>query len=224
MYRFCCVVLLCFIFSTHSWANVSSAEQVIALYGERVEFDVQRNGRSIGSHRVEFSEEQGMLRVDVEMDLHIRVLAVFSYRYLYQATEWWNDGKLEQLEVRVDDDGDVMQLSAILQGDQLKLVEGDDIRMLPSNLITTNHWNSAILTQESVLNTLTGETSSLSVEFLGDTTVPSGLEEVPVRLYRLGGELENTQTWYDDQGRWLGMEFSGRDDSRIRLIKRMMGG
>ncbi|TVQ70402.1 MAG: hypothetical protein EA373_06730 [Oceanospirillales bacterium] len=220
------------VFSFPTWAAVSStnappiisAEQAFALYGQKIEFDVYRSGRSIGTHRIEFSEEQGMLRVDVEMDLHIRVLAVFNYRYNYQAIEWWKDGVLQRLEVQVNDDGDLTRISAMLEGDQLRLVEGDETRWLPTDLITTNHWNVAILSQEAVLNTLTGESSSLSVEFLGDAKAPAGAEDVAVRMYRLGGELEDTQTWYDENGRWLGMEFSGRDDSRIRLINTSIGG
>lgn len=224
MCRMLCLMFV-LLFSSLTWANtLTHPEQVLSLYGDEVEFDVQRGERSIGTHRLAFSEEQEMLRVDVEMDLEIRFLAVFSYEYLYQATEWWKDGILQRLEVNVNDDGDLMQLSAQLDDDQLRLVEGDTTRFLPKNLITTNHWNSAILSQEAVLNTLTGKASDIAVEFLGDARAPAGTEEVPVRLYRLGGELENTQTWYDEQGRWLGMEFSARDDSRIRLINRSMGG
>ncbi|WP_151669301.1 DUF6134 family protein [Nitrincola schmidtii] len=231
-FRFVIIAVLWLLITIPVWAAVSAStaprittpEQVFALYGQKVEFDVYRSGRSIGSHRLEFSEEQGMLRVDVEMDLHIRVLAVFNYRYNYQAIEWWKDGVLQQLEVQVNDDGDLTRLSAFLEGDQLRLVEGDETRWLPNDLITTNHWNIAILSQEAVLNTLTGESSRLSVEFLGDTKAPAGGEEVAVRLYRLGGELEDTQTWYDENGRWLGMEFSARDDSRIRLINLTIGG
>ena len=231
--RFTVMVSFWLLFSAPVWSSYSAAEparpitspeQAFALYGSKVEFDVYRSGRSIGTHRLEFSEEQGMLRVDVEMDLHIRVLAVFNYRYNYQATEWWKEGVLQKLDVQVNDDGELTQMTASLEGDQLRLVEGDETRWLPHDLITTNHWNAAILSQEAVLNTLTGESSQLSVEFLGDTKAPAGLEEVAVRLYRLGGELEDTQTWYDESGRWLGMEFSARDDSRIRLINRTIGG
>lgn len=218
------------IFSTIAWAStvntsmLASPESVFALYGERLEFDVYRSGRQIGTHRLEFSKEEGRLRVDVEMDLHIRVLAVFNYRYNYRATEWWQEGVLQRLEVRVDDDGSLTQISAQLEGDQLRLVEGEEVRLLPKGMMTTNHWNVAILSQEAVLNTLTGESSQLSVEFLGESSAPAGLVDVPVRLYRLGGELDNTQTWYDQEGRWLGMEFSARDDSRIRLVNRLIGG
>ncbi|WP_417581338.1 DUF6134 family protein [Nitrincola sp.] len=204
--------------------EVKTPDQVIELYGGTLVFDVQRSGQTIGTHRLDFSEEQGMLRVDIEMDLRIRFLALFSYEYRYLASEWWQQGQLQRLDVRVDDDGDLTELFARREGEHLQLTQANQSQQLPAELLTTNHWNMAILSQSAVLNTLTGETSQLAVEFLGESTAPAGDKEVPVRLYRLGGELEDTDTWYDEQGRWLGMEFSARDNSRIRLINRYIGG
>ncbi|MFN3880834.1 MAG: DUF6134 family protein [Nitrincola lacisaponensis] len=221
MFRSACLwfILSCLVLPVQA-ADLLSPNQVLSLYGERVEFDVQRSGRSIGSHHLIFSEENEQLRVDVEMNLNIRVLGLFSYRYVYQATEWWQQGVLQRLQVWVNDNGDETRITAVAEGDQLRLTEGEQTRWLPGDLLTTNHWNSAILAQQTVLNTLTGESSQLSVEYLGEAQAPVGAQEVPVRLYRLGGELKDTQTWYDSEGRWLGMEFSARDDSRIRLVKR----
>lgn len=204
--------------------ELQTPDQVIALYGDKLVFDVQRSGETIGTHRLDFSEDQGMLRVDIEMDLRIRFLAVFSYEYRYLASEWWQQGQLQQLDVRVDDDGELTELSARREGEHLLLTQANQSNQLPAELLTTNHWNIAILSQSAVLNTLTGEASELAVEFLGESMASAGDTEVPVRLYRLGGDLEDTDSWYDAQGRWLGMEFSARDHSRIRLVNRTIGG
>ncbi|WP_409525823.1 DUF6134 family protein [Nitrincola sp. MINF-07-Sa-05] len=194
------------------------AERAFELYGDKAQFDVYRRDTSIGSHSLTFTQEDGLLRVDVEMALQIRYLALFSYRYLYQATEWWQDDQLIRLEVSVDDNGTSQMISARREGDQL-LVESDEgSRSLESGLITTNHWNRAILDQTQVLNTLTGQISEIQVEMLGNDQVPFGDEVVDAMRYRLGGELIDTDTWYDADGRWMGMEFSATDKSRIRLI------
>lgn len=210
--------------ANQSIPEVNTPDKVIELYGDTLVFDVQRSGKTIGTHRLGFSEEQGMLRVDIEMDLRIRFLALFSYNYRYLASEWWQQGQLQRLDVRVDDDGELTELSARREGEHLLLTQANQSNQLPAELLTTNHWNIGILSQSAVLNTLTGEASQLAVEFLGESMVPAGDTEVPVRLYRLGGDLEDTDTWYDAQGRWLGMEFSARDNSRIRLINRTIGG
>lgn len=194
------------------------AERAFALYGDTVEYAVYRRDAPIGTHTLRFSKEDGLLRVDVEMDLQIRYLALFSYRYRYQATEWWQDEQLVRLEVSVDDNGDLQQIVGQQTGALLRVEAGGAERMLEPELITTNHWNSAIVEQTRVLNTLTGQASEIAVEVLGAEQVPAGETWVDATRYRLGGELIDTDTWYDDQGRWLGMEFSATDRSRIRLI------
>ncbi|WP_151704418.1 DUF6134 family protein [Nitrincola alkalilacustris] len=194
------------------------AERAFALYGDEAQFDVYRRDTPIGEHSLRFSQEDGLLRVDIEMALQIRYLALFSYNYRYQATEWWQDEQLVRLEVNVDDNGTQQVISARREGDQL-MVDSENGRLsLESGLITTNHWNRAILDQTRVLNTLTGQVSEIEVETLGQDQVPFGGELVDAMRYRLGGELIDTDTWYDAEGRWMGMEFSATDKSRIRLI------
>ncbi|MBE0509947.1 MAG: hypothetical protein K0A95_00455 [Chromatiales bacterium] len=201
-----------------------SPEQILALYGEEVVFEVERAGRPIGSHQLRFSREGEQLRVEVEMALQIRFLGIFSYHYRYRASESWQDGRLQSLQVTVDDNGKQQQLMARADGEVLQLEMDGQTRELPAGLLTTNHWHPAILQQQQVLNTLTGEASQIAVHALGEIMVPRAGDLIAARHYRLGGELQDTETWYDDQGRWLGMEFSARDNSRIRLINRQIGG
>ena len=38
---------------------------------------------------------------------------------------------------------------------------------------------------------------------------------VPVTGFRLGGDLDNTLSWYDQSGIWRGMTFKAKDGSTI---------
>ncbi|KAA0875694.1 DUF6134 family protein [Nitrincola tapanii] len=195
-----------------------TAEEALALYGQEQNFEVWRNGRAIGTHQLRFSEENGLLRVDAHMRLHIRALAVFNYHYEYRATEWWQEGRLQRLSVEVNDDGKRESIQAQAEDQGLRVQKAQQQRWLSQDLLTTNHWNPGILEAQEVLNTLTGEASQLAVERLGMKRLQSTQGELEVQKYRLGAELEDTDTWYDAQGRWWGMEFSARDKSRIRVL------
>ena len=41
--------------------------------------------------------------------------------------------------------------------------------------------------------------------------------------YRYSGELEQTEVWYDDEGRWLRLRFPGGDGLPIDFICRRCG-
>ncbi|GAB2590914.1 DUF6134 family protein [Nitrincola alkalisediminis] len=204
----------------------STDEALQARYAGSALYDVYRDDRLIGTHTLHFAEEGDLLRVDAEMNLQIRFLGMFNYRYLYQATERWHKGELQSLEVRVNDDGKETEIQMQRQGDVLRVSqEGKTHEIeIEGTLLTTNHWNVDILSQQQVINTLTGRLSTLNVERIGEIEVPRGADErVIVPHYRLGGDLKDTETWYDEDGRWLGMEFSARDRSRIRVLSRQIG-
>jgi len=216
-----CILLTLFI----ALPVYSSTDEIPqARYSGQALYDVYRDDRLIGTHTLRFAQEGDLLRVDAEMNLHIRFLGMFNYRYLYQATEHWLNGQLQSLVVAVNDDGQETQIQMQRQGDTLLVSRDGKTDEIMGEFLTTNHWNVDILSQQQVINTLTGTLSQLKVERIGEIEVPRGAEErVLIPHYRLGGDLHDTLTWYDEDGRWLGMEFSARDRSRIRVLNRQIG-
>lgn len=188
------------------------------LYGTEALYSVERKGKTIGHYRLRFDQQADRLQVDIEMQLQIRVLALFNYHFEYAAQELWSaDGQLQKLNVRIDDDGALTLHRIERQNDRLCRVEAAVCEPLGQRLLTSNHWHPQLPLQQQLLNTLTGEVSELNVTELGRETVQLGNEVIVATHYQLGGDLDDTHSWYDQNGRWLGMEFSARDGSRIRV-------
>lgn len=197
-----------------------SGIEPLQLYGPTVLYSVERKGKPIGEYRLDFRrvEDQG-LEVDVAMQLQISVFGLFRYDYRYAAQEvWQGSNRLTRLQVKINDDGDIREYHFQRRSDGLYRLEGEHGAVrLGDRLLTSNHWHPQLMQQSQLLNTLTGDVSQLNVELLGEESLALGDHEVLARRYRLGGDLENTLSWYDERGRWLGMEFSARDGSRIRV-------
>ncbi|MBV0933018.1 DUF6134 family protein [Marinobacterium weihaiense] len=192
----------------------------LQLYGDSATYSVERKGKPIGHYRLDFSRSDAQtLEVAVEMALQIRVLGLFRYDYRYRANEVWQGAdRLSRLDVRINDDGEARDYRFQRREDGLyRLEPGRSPVRLGDRLLTSNHWHPHLVRQSELLNTLTGEVSSLNVELQAREALQIGGESVMATRYRLGGELNNTLSWYDEQGRWLGMEFSARDGSRIRV-------
>jgi len=180
-------------------------------------FEVRRDGESVGSHCLRFSRAGETVRVEAAMDLEISLPLWFDYRYRYRASEQWRGGRLWMLEVAIDDGGERHGIEARRRGDILVVSTARGQQQLPGDLLTSNHWNPQVLEKGQLLNTLTGRTSRLEVEPLGKERIPFGARTLPVQRYRLGGDLKDTEVWYDEAGQWRGLAFSARDGSRIRL-------
>lgn len=78
----------------------------------------------------------------------------------------------------------------------------------------TNHWHPIILEQQRVLNTLTGKVNDITVQRVGEDALTLDSATVAATRYRFDGELR-LHSWYDDDGRWLAMDFEARDGSII---------
>ena len=125
------------------------------------------------------------------------------------------DGVLNRLRVSVNDNGEIFSLSAMRVSNKMFISREDSNYQSDVPLFPTNHWNVSVLNQTVVLNTLTGDLNRVTIRDKGEETIPSENGPIIARHYAYTGDLE-TQIWYDDSGRWVGMEFLGSDGSRIQ--------
>ncbi|GAA0788714.1 DUF6134 family protein [Marinobacterium sediminicola] len=197
-----------------------NAVEPLKLYGTESVYRVERKGDPIGEYRLRFRPKpDGSFAVEASMQLELKVLGLFRYAFSYRAEELWQEAnRLKAMTVFIDDDGDTREWRVERREDGLYRLEGDKQALrLGDQLLTTNHWHPGMPHQTSVLNTLTGDVSRLDVQSLGEEMIQVGERKLTALGYRLGGDLEDTLTWYDSTGRWLGMEFTARDGSRIRV-------
>ncbi|MGE0484053.1 MAG: DUF6134 family protein [Gammaproteobacteria bacterium] len=191
-----------------------AARRVTALYGERIAFDVLRNGRPVGEAVTEFRRAGALLEVHSRMTLDIRVLFVPFYRFSYDSRAQWCGDRLAALAARVDDNGTAFALDA-RASDGALLVDSDAGRLrAPAALLPTDHWNTAVLDDDAVLNTLTGRINAVRIVPCAEPS-PLVMATAPTaRCHAYTGELE-AEVYHDADGRWVGLAFAGRDGSDI---------
>jgi len=195
--------------------NCTPPKNPVSLYGGPITFDVLRNGSKVGEHRVSFENRpSGVLVVDVDFRLTVTLLGLPIYRYAYQAVEQWCAGRLVSLWARQDDDGDKTQVKAVSADDGMTITGLQGTLRAEADLFPTNHWNAGVLSQTQVLNTLSGEVSSVSIRPTQRDLVEAEGRSVPATGYRYTGDIE-TSVWYDDLGRWVKMRFTAKDGSVI---------
>ncbi len=95
-----------------------------ALDGLVLDYDVMRNGGSIGSHVVRFREADGRLVVETSVRIEVTFVFITLYRYALDATETWLDGRLVALSSATDDDGERLSVRAAADGDALRVETG----------------------------------------------------------------------------------------------------
>jgi hypothetical protein len=196
----------------------------MALYGgEELFYRVFRDGNPVGTHTVTFREVEDWLEVDTVFELSIRFL-FFSYDYKYTSTGVWQDGEMQRLTAMVDDDGDVTNVVAARQDGQW-LIDGPDGRVQAPDapaLFATTHWNPNVRGVDRILNTITGKVAEVTMINRGTSSRDVGGQSVAAEHWSYTGGLE-TEIWYDELGRWVGMVFEARDGSELSVLPVRIG-
>ncbi len=189
------------------------------LYGDSLEFDVVRNGERVGQYVTEFRGDGDAWHVEARMELDLRWL-FWRYQYRYHAVEAWTTAGLEGLQVRIDQDGERQAFVFHRQGPWLQTANGERV-LLP--VLPTHHYDVAVIGDEQVVNTLTGEISPTNVTAMGVEERSAAGRTINAQRYQYGGELQQTQVWYDQQGRWVGLEFLDPRGATVEFYCRRCG-
>lgn len=175
---------------------------VLPLYGEEMQFDVKRNGKKIGEHFVTFKQENDKLIVNAKTKIRVKFLFITAYRFDYKAEEIWQANELKTLNAYTNDNGEVSEVNYTYQD-----------KTTP--LFSTNHWNPNVLNADNVLNSITGKTNNVTISEMGWENISIQDETRAALRHEYSGDLKNVTTWYDEKGRWVGLQFTSKDDSII---------
>lgn len=210
------------IFSSRSLA-INTIADPIKLYGDQIYFDVFREGDKVGYHSVKFFKGDGSITVRIEFSIEIDFLFLTAYQFKYLSEAKWIEGQLDYLKASVDDDGEKFKVIANRQDQLIYVVGTNKTFNTAAPIFPTNHWNSGVLTQTNVLNTLTGLLNKVLIVPQGIETIPTESGLIKAKRYTYTGDLDN-EVWYDNEGRWVKMRFKASDGSIIDYICKLCQG
>lgn len=213
------VVLCCAPLAGAAAAGAASpAVDPFRLYGDEIQFDVERDGKVVGRHIVTFSRTSEGIRAESRADVQVELLFLTAYRFRYQARELWSGGELKFVEASTNDNGDYTHVQAVRDAAGLEISSPRGTYEAPP-ILPTSHWNAALLKGGRFLNTMTGELIDIRVFDQGLDTVATRHGSLRARHYVYSGDL-NGEIWFDDDGRWVKLRFRANDGSIIDYVCR----
>lgn len=181
-------------------------------------YTVLRNGDAIGTHTIALSGSDGQHAVRIDTDIKVKIAFITAYKFLHSSTETWADGRLVKLSSETDDDGTAKKLDATSNGGSVVAnanVQGSRLdTTAPADVIPASLWNSAIVEQTRIMNTLDGHLMTVSVTDLGEESVAANGRQVSARHFRMQGDLER-DLWFDTFANLVRVQFKGADGSDI---------
>lgn len=189
----------------------TSIDEISALYGDGATYTITRKGKPIGTHNINFDRDNNQLTVNVVSEIRVTVLKIPVFSFDYQATEIWQNDQLVSVnsEVQENNKNTVVSMESTAEKTTLKTAGGQ--QTVDRLFFSSNHWNPAVTESSRVFNTLTGKASSVNIELIEQQSEVNG--RIASR-YRYTGDIK-ADVWYDQQGKWMKLQFKGEDGSTI---------
>ena len=185
---------------------------------QSLNFTVYHNDAPIGHHMFDFRPRGNKLEVKIDVELEIKLLFVTAFKFTHVASEVWENGRLLQMESETDSDGDCYKVKVRRLGDGMLVEVNGERKLAPGDILPSNLWNRAILTEKKILHPIMGRVLPLKVMPLGMRDIEIGAgKSILAEGFKIddGGEFKR-ELWYSPDGRLVEVRFDApKDGSRI---------
>ncbi len=186
-----------------------------------IRFNVYRNDRLIGYHKINFDFKENIIKTDIEIKFEVKFLGFLVYDYFHKNRETWENNSLIKLSSITDKNGDNLNCNLKKEGSQFVLDGTLSKDILDISPLPTSYWNIEMIKHSNmkILNTQDCSFIDFKIKFLGEKVIYNNL---PTNHYKLigkesTGESVDIDIWYDKSKEWVKMIFI-KDDSAIEYI------
>ncbi len=172
-------------------------------------FTVTHNGAPMGTHRVDFARDGDTLVVTIAIRFEVKLAFITVFRYQHDAREVWRGGRLIGFDSLTDDDGDRFQVAARATPEGLRVAGTGGQYLAPAETVTSSYWHVGMTRHAKVLDSHSGRMIDLVATPAGSREETVGGRRVPVRLYRLAGEITG-ELAYTGNDEWALLRFQSR--------------
>ena len=224
MFKICKIIILLFILSLPLPVNahVQHYEDL-----NRIEFDIYRNNKHIGTHIFSFKKLEGQLAVESEINFEIKKIGIVFYRYHVKGTEIYKAGKLIKFNSKTNQNDKHKYLNLKLEDGEYT-IDGSSYKgkVLEDYLLGT-WWNHSIVKAKAQISAVSGRIIKQKVTFLGKETIKLGDKSYNTLHYNFSstdkklekGKKLNTDVWYDEKTlNWIKASFNKKGKWEYRLV------
>ena len=185
-----------------------------AFAADRIEMNITRNEEHIGTHSITFVRDGARLHVDTRVEVAVKMAFVTVYRMLKTSRETWERNRVVAYDATIDDNGTVSTIKVRPNGANLE-IDGPAGRVTaPLGTMISGYWTDRTITQKLLIDSSDGVLRRVSVEKPMSEMLTAGGRKLPVRRYRMNGDLKR-DLWYDADGRLVRMREIASDGSVI---------
>ncbi len=182
-------------------------------------FNVKIDGKPAGTYQMTISCPDERTFVECRADVSTSYLFI-KYKYTYQGTEEWKDGKLFRLKSNTNDDGKQFDVLAETDRDTLRVQVNGKVRTIRRDVWTTTYWRSPAPKHHNqavvLLDCDTGKELPGTIRYVGTQQLTLAGQTQNCAHYCITGGVQ-VDVWYDAQQRLIRQD--ALDDGRRVVLE-----
>ena len=215
------LIIICFPFTTKS--HVEHYQNL-----NRIEFDIYRNNKNIGTHIFLFQKIDNKMVVSSEINFEIKKLGVTFYKYHVKGSEVYEDGKLIKFNSKTKQNNKDKYVNIKLE-DNSFIIDGSSYKgKAPTDYIIGTWWNHSLVNAKAQISAVSGRIIKQNVEFLGKEKIKIGNKSYNALHFNFTSsdaklsknKRLNTHVWYDEETmNWIKASFNKKGNWEYRLVE-----
>ena len=210
--------------------QVFSKEMYVPESGEIV-FEIIRKNKTIGTHTISFIENDKDLKVDIEVNINVKLGFLTIYKYRHNNTEYWKEGELIKISTNSLTNSKKKYFVEGQKNNDFFEYEGvDNKKRTGLDVIPISYWNYEILDRKVFLDSQKGilrefDLKEMELEniFFNEKNFNAKKYMMKVKTIHSSDEkpFPNLYLWYTNKGELMKLEFDSPEDKSIITYNRI---
>ena len=218
------IFLVFVIFSFSSNAHVQHYKDL-----KRIEFDIYRNNKHIGTHIFSFTKFEDEISVKSVIVFEIKKFGIVLYKYHAEGVEVYKDGQLIKFNSKTNQNKKNKYVNMMLENNEF-IIDGSSYKgKAPTEYLIGTWWNHSIVNAKAQISAVSGRIIKQQVKFLGKETIKfygKNYNTLHFNFSSTDKKLDkkkklNTDVWYDEKTlNWVKASFkkSGNWEYKLKSI------
>ena len=193
----------------------------------RIEFDIYRNSKHIGTHIFSFKKSGDELAIKSEIKFEIKKFGIVLYKYYAEGIEVYKDNKLVKFNSTTDQNGKLKYVNIEINNNNY-IIDGSAYKgEAPLEFLIGTWWNHDIVEAPAQISAVSGRIIKQKVKFLAKEIVKFGENSYNTLHYNFSSTDKklskkkklNTDVWYDEKTfNWVKASFEKKGKWEYRLV------
>ena len=193
----------------------------------RIEFDIYRNNKHIGTHIFSFKKSGNEILVKSVIEFKIKKIGIVLYKYYAEGLETYKDDQLIKFNSTTDQNGKKKYVNMKISNEEY-IIDGSSYKgKAPIEYLIGTWWNHSMVDAKAQISAVSGRIIRQKVTFLGKETIKLGEKSYNTLHFNFSSTDEklskekklNTDVWYDEETlNWVKASFNKKGKWEYQLV------